>query len=271
MKCGSANHKITKMKKTIYKFLIVVSFLSTAIISCKKADLSTTETITPTDKAFVRIGLYSPGTPAVMIKANDVKLNGNTTIGSGGIFPATVAFPDYAAVAPGSTLKLSLPNAGTQNDSIILFNSKLDIQAGKFYALTLADTGSNRTAFVIEDQFLAQKDSFLSVRLINAMVGSNLNLIRIDSNSASDVVRDTLARNIPYKGTSGFVQVRTFSTRSFIRIRIATTGGTPLGTPQTPPQALSTGSRRSITYYASGFVNGTSTYAPGLSAHITNQ
>ncbi|HVF82531.1 MAG TPA: hypothetical protein VM884_11375 [Flavisolibacter sp.] len=259
------------MKVTMYKFLTAILLLSTAIVSCKKADLSTTETIVPTDKAFVRIGLYSPGTPSVMIKANDVKLNGNTTSGNGGIFPATVGFPDYAAVAPGSTFKLSLPNAGTQNDSVVLFNSKLDIQARKFYSLTLADTGVNRTAFFIEDEFVPQKDSILNVRLINAMVGSNLNLIRIDSNSASDVVRDTLARNIPYKGTSGFIQVKTFTSRSFIRMRITTTGGLSLGTPQIPPQALATGSRRSITYYAFGFVNGILTYAPGLSAHVTNQ
>jgi hypothetical protein len=206
-----------------------------------------------------------------MIKANDQKINGNTTSGSGGLFPSTVGFPDYAAVPANSTFKLSLANTGTQNDSVVLFNSQLNIEAGKFYSLTLADTGVNRTAFAIEDQFLPQKDSFLSVRLINAMVGSTLNLIRVDSSSATDVVRDTLARNIPYKGTSGFISVRTFTTRSFIRMRIVTTTGRSIGTPQIPPQALATGSRRSITYYAFGFVDGLLTLAPGLSAHVTNQ
>ncbi len=253
------------------KFFIAALLLVSSIVACKKADLSTTETIVPTDKAFVRIALFSPGTPAVMIKANDVKLNGNTTSGTTGFFPSTVGFPDYAAVSPGSTLKLSLPFTGTQNDSIVLFNSPLSLEAGKFYSLTLADTGINRTAFSIEDQFIPQKDSFVSVRLINAMVGSNLNLIRVDSNSATDVVRDTLARNIPYKGTSGFISVKTFTTRAFIRIRIATTDGRNLGASQIPPQALATGSRRSITYYASGFVNGTLALAPLLSTHITNQ
>jgi len=256
----------------IYKLLAAASCLAFALASCEKADLSTTEVIYPKDQAFVRVALFSPNTPSVMIKANDVKLNGNNTPGNGGYFPARVDFPDYAAVAPGSTLKLSLQNAGTQNDSVVFFNQKLDLQSGKFYSLTLADTGVNRTAFAIEDQFLPQKDSFLSVRLINAMVGSNLNLIRVDSNNATDVVRDTLARNIPYKGTSGFIQVRTFTTRAFIRIRIATTDGRNLGTPQIPPQQLATGSRRSITYYASGFVNGTAApFLPALSAHVTNQ
>lgn len=260
------------MTKTIYKLFITVFFLAVLIASCKKAELSTTETEMPADKAFVRIALYSPNTPAVMIKANDVKLNGNSTLGSGGFFPATVGFPDYAAVPANSTFKLSLPNVGTQNDSVVLFNSPLSLGAGKFYSLTLADTGINRTAFSIEDQFLPQKDSFLSVRLINAMVGSTLNLIRVDSTSATNFERDTIARNIPYKGTSGFIQVKTFTTRSFIRIRIATTDGRALGIAQIPPQALTTGSRRSITYYASGFVNATTApFTPALSAHITNQ
>jgi hypothetical protein len=257
---------------TKFKFIFSFFCLSATIISCEKAPLRSTVTYLPTDKAFVRIALYSPGTPAVMIKADDVKLNGNTTSGNGGFFPSTVTFPDYAAVPAGSTFKLALANTGTQNDSVVLFNSKLTTEAGKFYALTLADTGMNRTAFLTEDQFLPQKDSFLNVRLINAMVGSSLTLLRIDSATATDVVRDTLAKNIPYKGTSGFISVKTFTTRPFIRIRIiSSVNGKSYGTPQIPPQTLATGSRRSITYYAFGFENGTGIYVPGLSAHITNQ
>jgi hypothetical protein len=257
---------------THYK-IILGCFLLIVVASCKKVPLSTTETFLPTDKAFVRVALFSPNTPAVMIKANDVKLNGNFTPGNIGYFPATTTFPDYAAVPAGSTFKLSLPNTGTQNDSVVFFNNKLDIAAGKFYSLTLADTGVNRTAFAVEDAFLPQRDSFLSVRLINAMVGSSLTLLRIDSTNATDVVRDTLAKNIQYKESSGFISVRTFTTRPFIRIRIvSSTTGRAYGTPQIPPQALATGSRRSITYYAYGFENGTvAPFLPALSAHITNQ
>jgi hypothetical protein len=106
------------------------------------------------------------------------------------------------------------------------------------------------------------------------MVGSTLNFIRVDSLSASDVVRDTLARNIPYMGTSGYIQVRTFARNpvsGFIRIRVATTDGRVLGASQIPPQTAATGSRRSITYYAYNFANGTGIYAPTLSGHVTNQ
>lgn len=254
--------------------IILTCLFGIAIFAaCKKVPLSNTETFLPSDKAFIRIALFSPGTPAVMIKADNVKINGNNTSGNGGLFPLTSNFPDYASVAAGSTLKLSLANTGTQNDSIVLFNGKLDIESGKFYSLTLADTGKNRTAFSIEDKFVMQKDSFLNVRLINAMVGSTLTLLRIDSATATDVVRDTLARNIAYKGTSGFIPVNTFTTRPFIRIRIVSTiNGRSYGTPQIPPQTLATGSRRSITFYAFGFEDGlVAPFLPGLSANITNQ
>jgi len=261
------------MKINTYKILIATFCLGVAFYSCEKAPLRSTITFLPTDKAFVRIALFSPNTPAVMIKANDVKLNGNNTFGNGGFFPAITTFPDYSAVDAGSTIKLSLANSGTQNDSVVLFNSKLNLEKGKFYSVTLADTGINRTAFSIQDQFLPPVDSFLSVRLINAMVGSTLTLIRVDSTNATDFVRDTLVRNIPFQGTSGFIAVKTFTLRAFIRIRIVSSiNGRSYGTPQIPPQSLATGSRRSITYYAFGFENGTiAPFLPALSAHITNQ
>jgi len=265
------------------KILTGAFFITAALVSCDKAELSTTETILPgADRAFVKVAFLSPGSPATVIKVNDTKVNGTTLFTSTGtnfttalfpnsLFPSTLGFPDYISVPAASTFKFVVPNTGTQNDSVVLVNTKFDLTSGKYHSVTVADTGINRTAFVTQDEFLPQVDSLLSVRLINGMVGSNLNLIRIDSNSAADVVRDTLARNIPYKGSSGFIAVKTFTARSFIRVRITTTNGVSVGTAQTPPQALATGSRRSITYYAGGFLNGTLNFAPGLSPHVTNQ
>ncbi len=262
------------MKKIILILVIAVTVLQ--ITGCEKVGLRLTEYSLPSDKAYVKIALFSPNTPSVMIKANDAKLNGATTSGSGGFFPATSTFPDFAAVAPGATIKLSLPNLGTQNDSVVLFTGQLGLNANKFYSVTLADTGINRTVFSIEDNYLPQIDSFLSVRLINATVGASLNFIRIDSLNATDVVRDTLARNIPYKGTSGFVSVKTFGrspVSSFIRLRVVTSAGVPIAGSVTPPQTLATGSRRSVTVYTTGFANGTAApFLPTMfSTAITNQ
>lgn len=259
------------MKRIIFILFTAVAFVQ--ITSCEKAGLRLTEYSLPGDKAFIKLALFSPGTPAVMIKANDAKLNGANTNGSGGFFPSTATFPDFAAVAPGATIKLSLPNVGTQNDSVVLFTGQLGLEANKFYSVSLADTGINRTVFAVEDSYIAAKDSFLSVRLINATVGSSLNFIRVDSATATDVVRDTLARNIPYKGTSGFISVRTFTTRPFIRLRAVTSAGVPIAGTVIPPQTLQTGSRRSVTVYTIGFANGTTgAFLPIMfGTAITNQ
>jgi hypothetical protein len=254
-------------------FLPIITILVLGFVSCEKAGLSLTEYNLPTGKAFVRFALLSPGTPAVMIKSNGIKINGANTSGSGGFFPSTATFPDYAAVDPGATLRLALPNLGTSNDSVVLFNSSIGVEAGKFYSVTLADTNSTRTTFATEDVFNQRVDSFINIRLINACVGSTLNLIRIDSTNSTDVVRDTLARNIPYKGTSGFIQCRALTTRPFIRIRVVRTDGRPLvtGVGLTPPQTAATAFRRSVTCYATGFDNGTTTFAPGFIGFTTNQ
>ncbi len=261
------------MKK--YVIIIFAAISCFFMVGCEKAGLRLTEYTLPTDKAFVRIALLSPGTPNVMLKANDIKLNGGTTGGNGGIFPATFTFPDYAAVLPGATIKLSLANTGTQNDSVVLFSGKLGLEVNKYYAVTLSDTGINRSVFAIEDAFIPQKDSFLAVRLINATVGSSLTLIRIDSASATEVVRDTLARNIPYKGSSGFISVRTFGTRptNFVRLRTVTSTGVLIAGQVIPPQLLTTGSRRSITVYTTGFINGlVSPFIPNMITNaVTNQ
>lgn len=262
------------MKRIIFILFTAIAFVQ--ITSCEKAGLRLTEYSLPGDKAFIKLALFSPGTPAVMIKANDAKLNGANTNGSGGFFPSTATFPDFAAVSPAATIKLSLPNVGTQNDSVVLFTGQLGLEANKFYSVSLADTGINRTVFAVEDSYIAAKDSFLSVRLINATVGSSLNFIRVDSLSTTDVVRDTLARNIPYKGTSGFISVRTFGRNpvsSFIRLRAVTSAGVPIAGTVTPPQALATGSRRSITVYTIGFANGlVAPFLPTMfGTAITNQ
>ncbi len=262
------------MKKYLLPIVAIAIF---GVVGCEKAGLSLTEYSLPTGKAFVRFALLSPGTPAVMIKANEIKINGTNTSGSGGFFPATATFPDYAAVDPGAVLKLALPNLGTSNDSVVLFNSSIGVQAGKFYSVTLADTNSTRTAFATEDVFNQQVDSFINIRLINACVGSTLNLIRVDSANGTDVVRDTLARNIPYKGTSGFIRCRALTTRPFIRIRVVRTDGRPLvaGVGLTPPQTAATAFRRSVTCYATGFDNGLATSVPstvpGFIGFTTNQ
>jgi len=263
-----------------HKFLYLLLFiLSIGFLACDKNELRLTEYDLPKDKAYIRFALLSPGTPSTMIKVNDVKVNGATTSGSGGFFPSITNSPDYAAITPNGVFHLSLPNIGTGNDSVLVYNGTLAVEAEKFYSVCLADTGIDRTLFAIEDKLGALPDSgFVNIRLINAMAKSEpLNWIRVDSTSSTVVIRDTIARNIAYKSATNFIKTSisplplpTTGNYSFLRFRIvgATSGATfsNLSLPTSP-----TPNQRSMTAYAYGFSNGTGTYSPLGIGFIYNQ
>lgn len=233
------------------------------LVACKKTELRITEYNLPKDKAYARFVLLSPGTPAVMIKVNDAKINGGFTTGSLGIFPLTSTAADYAAIESNSTFRLSLPNTGTANDSVLIFSGNLGIEAGKNYTVLLADTAADRTVFAIQDVLPERPDSgYMNIRFINAVAKTEpLSLIRVDSASATVVVRDTIIKNIAFKQASNFVRVPISGNNAFLRYRmIISATGIPVGGAVTPgtPSFLN---YRSGTIYGGGFGNGTTTNA----------
>lgn len=255
-------------------------FFTVGFLACDKNELRLTEYDLPKDKAYIRFALLSPGTPSTMIKVNDVKINGSTTSGNGGFFPSVINSPDYAAITPNGTFHLSLPNTGTGNDSVLLYNGSLAVEAQKFYSVSLADTGINRTLFAIEDQLGALPDNgFVNIRLINAQPNlETLNLIRIDSTSSTVVTRDTIARNIAYKSATNFIKTSILplplptppGNYSFLRFRVVTsTSGLTVGSVSLPSSP--TPNQRSMTAYAFGFSDGTGVYIPGVTSFIYNQ
>ena len=258
--------------KRIHSYSFITILAALVLFSCEKNELRLTIYDLPTDKAYARFFFLSPGTPSVMIKVNDVKLNGSNTAGSGGLFPSIINQPDYAAVTPNAAMKLSLPNIGTLNDSVVIFTGNIGLAAGKFYAVTLADTGVDRTLFANETSLSPVPDSgFFYIRFINAMAKSpSLSLIRIDSASAAVVTRDTIVKNLDFKAASNFIKLPISGTNANVRYRMATSTGINVGTVQTPPATASL-NQRSITYYAGGFSNGTGIYVPTLSTAIYNQ
>jgi hypothetical protein len=260
------------MKKYI-SYCSLLGLLALALTGCEKNDLRTSETFLPTDKAFMKFALFSPNTPSVMIKVNNVKINGANTSGNGGVYPITFTAPDYCVIDPVGQLKLSLANSGTGNDSVVIFTGNLALEAQKQYSGVLTDTGVNRTFFAIEDRVpLTGTDSgFVSLRVINAMPNAGpINVIRVDSASATVVVRDTIIRGLAYRAASDYIRLRASSTNAFLRFRTTTASGINLATGTTPP-AFTTWNQRALTMYASGFLGGTGTLAPIFTGYIFNQ
>ena len=255
----------------------LINIVSAALViyglsACQKSELRATEYDLPSGKAFVRFVLLSPGTPSVMIKVNDKKINGNFTSGSAGIFPANSNIAEYAAVAPNGALKLSLVNTGTTNDSVVLFTGNMVTMSGSYYTTILADTGSTRSLISFTDNPGPFSDSaFTRLRFINATGKSpGLTLIRIDSSTASLVTRDTLFRNVSFGNATEFITIPNNPVNAFLRYRLVRTStGEVVGTSYSPPLTGSSSNRRATTVITGG-IWGT-TFAPGISLQIVNQ
>ena len=265
----------------------IIYFVGTILIinACGKTELRTSENIFPTDKSLVKFFLLSPNTPFLMIKANDVKIN-SLSSGTAGIFPGIInSSSEYVALTPNSNITLSLPFAGTGNDSVVIFKGSIISELNKNYSVTLADTGIDRTLFTVNDNAGALPiDSTYNIRLINAMAKSpNLSLVRVDSTNALQVIRDTIIRNIAFKAASDYIivpltaKVNEASTTnpkskySFLRYRLIITGtGVSIAGTITPPQTVSSPglNQRYISVYASGFATGLGVFAPVLQPTI---
>ena len=271
------------MKKLKYFTFIVGVIMATS--ACEKTPLRTTENIFPSDKSLIKFVFLSPNTPFLMIKANDVKLN-SLSFGSGSIYPGIINnSADYAAVTTNANISLAIPFAGTGNDSVIVFAGKIVTDANVNYSATLADTGIDRTLFVLPDNTgITPKDSTYNIRIINAIAKSpNVSLLRVDSTNATQVIIDTLARNIAFKSASDYINVPLTakinqastttpkSLHSFLRYRlIFTSTGLPINGALTPIQTNSAPgvNQRYVSIYAGGFATGTGGLAATLFSNI---
>lgn len=257
------------------KFLISILAAGVVLYSmsaCQKSELRATEYDLPTTQTFVRFVFLSPGLPSVMIKVNDKKVNGNFTSGSGGIFPTNSNVAEYAAIPPNGALRLSLPNTGTTNDSVVLFTGNMTTMKGIYYTTVLADSNSTRSLLsFVDDPGPLPDSAFTRLRFINASGKSpGLTLIRIDSSSATLVTRDTLFRDVAFGNATEFITIPNNPVNAFLRYRLVQTStGALVGTSYSPPLVGSASNRRAITLISGG-IWGT-TFAPGLSFQIINK
>ena len=259
-----------KLKNIIGLFVLLAAI---TLFSCEKNDLRLTQFDLPADKAYVRYVFVSPNTPAVVIKVDSVKVNGANTSGSAGLFPSISTAADYSATNPNGKLQLSLVNTGTANDSVILFTNTLALTANKFYTVTLADTGVDRTVFSLEDDVSVADSGTFRIRMINAMAKSPaVNLIRIDSTSPTMVLRDTIARNVAYKSGSSFITTAIAPAPGYtlLRFRVVSVTGQQIGAAITA-LAPATANKRSFSFFATGFATGTATLAPNVTSFVYNK
>lgn len=168
------------MTKTTNMKNIVLNFLAVAMIffvsSCNKdTEYKAPQTFPNGNTAYLKINYASlhATNPSVQIAINDVRVSGSITgrtpFPGGGFNTSGSSFPDYLAVKAGVN-KLSIVglNRGTQKDSVVMFFTNINLQAGKFYTAHVTDTAARTQALLLED-VLGFKDTTSRYRFVNLM------------------------------------------------------------------------------------------------------
>ncbi len=237
-----------KMMKSVY-YLVAISIFG-FFTACTKNGAKIPYVLTEqSNKALLKINYESPyaANPGVQIKLNDVRvsnvINFRTPFPGGGLNTLGNSLPDYLEVNPGAVkLSLSVPKAGTEVDSVSLYTTTINLEAGKYYIAHITDTAAN-TQTVLQVQDVSKVDSGFSKYTFVHLIP---NVPAIDLYFGSTIV----AANVPYKGVSNVFQL-TFTNAHAWAIRPA--GAAPTSTALAVYTTGSVPNQRNFTVFAIGY------------------
>lgn len=187
------------MKRNI---IALSTFLAMVLLitACEKNDPKLIAYTPSSDAALTKVVNAMPYLRGpLQIKINDVRVSNNITYTTpypgGGLNTAGSSNPDYLALSAGTAkIAFSIPNVGTNNDSIALFSGTAAIESSKYQTVYATDTGANTQYVVVKDD-IAQPDSgFSRFKVVNLIP----NLPAIDLYWGATVV----ASNLAYKAVS---------------------------------------------------------------------
>jgi len=209
------------MKKSAIIFSTLAGI--TILAACEKNSFFTSNYIPVTTQAQVKVNFFSSyrANPPYQIKLNDVRISNNLTYATpfpgGGLNTGGGSTADYISFNPGSNkVSISLPKAGTDQDSVSLTTTTIDVAAGKTYSLYFADTAANMTTLLVQDTLSRPDSGWAKFKFINLIP---------DLPSADLYIGTTkVASAIPYKGVSPSFLLPTNSSSTTWAIRAA--GGT---------------------------------------------
>ena len=129
-----------------------------SFIGCKKNFLKVSEFKAPDTSAYIKIAYLSNPVrnSSVQVKVNGERvsnlINYATGFPGGGTNITGSNVNDYLPIrAGGSTITFSIPNAGTTNDSVLIYTTNLDLGVNERHTLFVVDTLPNVTSFTIKD------------------------------------------------------------------------------------------------------------------------
>lgn len=177
---------------------------------CKKNKFNLKETTFIDGKASLKVNFFSSffANPTYKIKVDDVTVSNPlsyaTPYPGGGLNTGGGNYADYLAVEPGQRkIKIFLPFVGTNNDSVVLAETTVDLAANKIYSLYYADTAANMYTKLVEDRLSSPDSGFVRYRLINLMPDlATVDLYFGTGSTAATSVK--VAGPIAYKDTSAY-------------------------------------------------------------------
>ena len=186
----------------IVQSLILVS-AAALMFACNKKDvvtaLDTTSIINNTNLKIVHASAYAVNTP-VQLKVNDTRVSSNisycTPFPGGGLNTGGSNMPWYLSIMPGaSKISMSIPKAGTNTDSILLFSGNLtNLMSNYYFTSYIVDTGVNTRIIKIDENSTLPAEGTSRFKFIHLMP----NLPAVDLYFGASKV----ASNIVYGATS---------------------------------------------------------------------
>jgi hypothetical protein len=246
------NFKQSKMKKYLLIFGMVMAVIT--IYSCKKNTISVAPFDVANDQALFKLNYACPyrSIGAVQIKIDGERVSNtityNTPFPGGGLNTGGSSNADYMSLSPGEhTVSLSVPKAGSSEDSIPLYSTNVNVDGRTYYTLHVSDT-SNNTFSVLLTDLDSKPDSGVS----------KFSFVNLIPASAIDLYYGTtkVASNVGFKNsTDTFSLAAGANLQFFIRLAGSAPNSTALATyPVTGSAGYQIPNQRVYTAYARGYL-----------------
>jgi Domain of unknown function (DUF4397) len=166
-------HKTHNMKRVLFSISAAVLLLF-CIAGCEKNKFHLKDTNFIEGKASLKVNFFSSyqKSPFYQIKVDGIRMSNlltyPTPFPGGGLNTGGGNYGDYLAIDPGKRkVSISLPFAGTSNDSVELASATIDLQANKIYSFYFTDTATNTFTRLLEDNLTSPDSGFIRYRFIN--------------------------------------------------------------------------------------------------------
>jgi hypothetical protein len=242
------------------KYIMLTGMVITGVMfiySCKKNTISVAPFDVATDQALFKLNYACPyrSIGAVQIKIDGERVSYNITYNTpfpgGGLNTGGNNLADYMSLSPGEhTVSLSVPKAGSGEDSIPVYTTTVNVQGKTYYTLHVADTSANTFSLLLTDLDSKPDSGISKFSFVNLIPGSAMDLYYGTTKVAS---------NIGFKNSTDTFSLAAGSNAQFaIRLAGSAPGSTPLATYPTTSTTYPIPNQRVYTAYARGYLGQTS-------------